>query len=231
MKEEVFDEINRRIKRLQAEIEIAEENLRRIEELGGRAKGPKVKDYSPYYLAGMLLWFTIGLVVIVFISKRSPSGVTIPTGLYAMMIVAFSVPLIYYLMTRKKKEEPERDFLERERMARLVLKAFYEPLKRAVESDDRKALETLADELLNNPSLASAIERLGEGNPKLMAYGLLLYARFEENLVEEVRETIARLHNKPVKALLTTLLDLSRKGYNVKGVSDTGEEDEVRGAN
>ena len=231
MKRDTIIEIDRRIKRLQAEIEIAEENLRRIEELGGRAKGPKVKDYSPYYLAGMLLWFTIGLVVIVFISKRSPSGVTIPTGLYALMIVAFSVPLIYYLMTRKKKEEPERDFLERERMARLVLKAFYEPLKRAVESDDRKALETLADELLNNPSLASAIERLGEGNPKLMAYGLLLYARFEENLVEEVRETIARLHNKPVKALLTTLLDLSRKGYNVKGVSDTGEEDEVRGAN
>ncbi|WP_297470396.1 hypothetical protein, partial [Thermococcus sp.] len=214
MKRDTIIEIDRRIKRLQAEIEIAEESLRRIEELGARAKGPKVKDYSPYYLAGMLLWFTIGLVVIVFISKRSPSGVTIPTGLYALMIVAFSVPLLYYLLTRERNEEPGRDFLERERMARLVLKAFYEPLKRAVESDDRKALETLADELLNNPPLASAIERLGEGNPKLMAYGLLLYARFEENLVEEVRETIARLHNKPVKALLKTLLDLSGKGYN-----------------
>lgn len=231
MKRDTIIEIDRRIKRLQAEIEIAEESLRRIEELGARAKGPKVKDYSPYYLAGMLLWFTIGLVVIVFISKRSPSGVTIPTGLYALMIVAFSVPLLYYLLTRERNEEPGRDFLERERMARLVLKAFYEPLKRAVESDDRKALETLADELLNNPPLASAIERLGEGNPKLMAYGLLLYARFEENLVEEVRETIARLHNKPVKALLKTLLDLSGKGYNGEGVSDTGEEDEVRGAN
>ncbi|WP_297072870.1 hypothetical protein [Thermococcus sp.] len=227
MKRDTIIEIDRRIKRLQAEIDIAEANLRRIEEFGARAKSLKVKDYSIYYLAGMLLWFTIGLVIIVFISKRSPSGVAIPTGLYILMIVAFSVPLIYYLLTREKKEEPGREFLERERMARLVLKAFYEPLKRAVESDDRKALETLAEELLNNPSLASAIERLGEGNPKLMAYGLLLYARFERNLVDEVKETIARLHNKPLKALLTTLLDGSGKGYNGEGVSDTGEEDEV----
>ncbi len=224
-KEGVLEEINRRIKRLQAEIEIAETGLRRIEELGARAKGPEVKDYSPYYLAGMLLWFAIGLVLLVVISRRAPSGVKIPTGLYALMIVAFSVPLAYYLLTRERKEEPGRDLLERERMARLVLKAFYEPLRRAVERDDRKALETLADELLRNPPLASAIERLGEGDPKLIAYALLLYANFRDDLEDEVAETAERVHNKPVKALLQSLLE--PKGYNGEERSIEGEDHEV----
>lgn len=227
MKRDIIVEIDRRIKRLQAEIEIAEVGLKRVEELKERTRSIKIKDYSPYYLAGMLLWFAIGLFLLLFVSKRFPAGVTIPTGLYALIIVVFSVPLAYYLITREKTEEPRKNLLERERMARLVLKAFYEPLKRAVEKDDRKALETLADELLNNPSLASAIEQLGEGNPKLMAYGLLLYARFEEGLEEEVRETVERIHNKPIKALLESLLGNSGKGYNGEGVSIEGEDHEV----
>jgi len=225
-KEKVLEEIDRRTKRLQAEIEIAEAGLKRIEELGARAKGPEVKDYSPYYLAGMLLWLTVGLVLLAALSRRTPPGVEVPTGLYALLILAFSVPLAYYLLAGRRKEEPGEDVLERERMARLVLKAFYEPLRRAVESGDWRALEALADELLSNPPLAGAIERLGEGDPKLIAYSLLLCANFREGLEDEAAETAEKVHNKPVKALLQSLLE-EPKGYNCEGRWIEGEDHEV----
>lgn len=218
-KEMVLEEIDRRIKRLLAEIEIIEDALGREER-----KKPEVRDYSTYYLVGMLLWFAIGLVLLLAISKRAPSGVKIPTGLYALIVIAFSVPLAYHLLTRERKEEPGKDLLERERMARLVLKAFYEPLRKAVEENDTRAIEFLAEELLRNPDLAGAMERLGEGNPKLIAYALLLYSNFGDGLEEEIEETVQRLHNRAVKALLLSRLG---KGYNGEERSIDGEHHEV----
>ncbi|WP_456420967.1 hypothetical protein [Thermococcus sp.] len=226
-KEEVIEEIELRIKRLRAEIEISEEVLKRSEELRARTKELRIKDYSPYYLAGMLLWFTVGLVVLAVLSRKAPQNVTIPTNLYALMVVAFSLPLAYYFIAGGKRRETRDDLLERGRLARLVLNAFYRPLKKAVENDDREAIEILADELLRNPSLANAIERLGEGNPRVMAYGLLLYSRFQEDLEKEVEETLGRLHNKPVRALLRSLLDDPGKGYNPERPLTEGESHEV----
>jgi len=226
-KEEVIEEIELRIKRLRAEIEISEEVLKRSEELRARTKELRVKDYSPYYLAGMLLWFTVGLVVLVVLSRKTPQNFTIPTNLYALMVAAFSLPLAYYFITGGKRRETRDDFLERGRLARLVLNTFYLPLKKAVENDDREAIEILADELLRNPSLANAIEKLGEGNPRVMAYGLLLYSRFQEGLEKEVEETIERLHNKPVRTLLMSLLNDPGKGYNPKRPLTKGESNEV----
>ncbi|WP_050001912.1 hypothetical protein [Thermococcus eurythermalis] len=225
-KDAILNEIDRRIRRLQAEIEIAEEGLKRLEELGARAKGPKVRDYSPYYLAGMLLWFVIGFVALAIISKRAPSGVKIPTGLYALIIIAFGVPLAYYVLTKGQEEEPGKDLAERGRMARLALKTFYEPLREAVADGDKRAIEAIAEELLENPALAGAIERLGEGDPKLIAYSLLLYARFDEGLESEVSETLERVHNKPVRAMLESLLE-EGKGYNNGMALIGGEVHEV----
>ncbi|MBP1911143.1 hypothetical protein [Thermococcus stetteri] len=210
---DVIGEIEKREKRLNAIIEISEERIKHIEELGVRARGPQVRNYSAYYMLFMVAWLLLGAVVLSIVSKRVGGIIHIPVGLYFVLALLFSIPALYYLLAKggTSSENPEADFVERERMARALLERFYKPFKEAVQTNDTSKIEALADKLLEDPVLASAMEALNEGDPKVVSYALLLYARYQPDLENEVREVLQRLTNKPVRVLLETLLG---KGYN-----------------
>jgi hypothetical protein len=216
----IIEEIDKREKRLQAIIEISEERLRHLEELGPRAWGPQVRDYSVYYVLLLLAWIVIGLIVLVFLSKRTPGQLRIPLLPYVLLAVVFSIPLFYYLLTKGKGESTLGvDFVERERMARMLLERFYKPLREAVVEENQEKIEELANRLLDDPVLAEAMEKLHEGDPKRVAYALLLYSKYTPELEEEVKNTLESLTNRPARALLETLLG---KGYNPGEQSNNG---------
>ncbi|BAD84334.1 hypothetical membrane protein, conserved [Thermococcus kodakarensis KOD1] len=222
---DVFEEIEKREKRLNAIIEIAEDRLKHIEELGVKAKGPQIKDYSAYYVLITLVGMILGTAVLVIVSRRIESGIKIPIKLYVVLMLLFAIPVVYYLLFKRKPgESPGSDLVERERMARTLLERFYKPLKEAVQADDKAKIEELANRLLEDPILASSMEILNEGDPKVVAYALLLYARYEPGLENEVKETLSIVTNKPAKALLETLL---RKGYNPQEQSKIGGDREA----
>ncbi|WP_297536310.1 hypothetical protein [Thermococcus sp.] len=202
----VIEEVERRIKRLEAEIEIAEEMLRRYEELGVRAKPVKVRTYSNYYAVMLLGWLAVGIIVLVYIQRRLPAGTGVPLKLYFLVLLLFAVPIIYQHLSKREESAPTEDYAERERMARIVLNSFYLPLKKALEENDAESIRNLASKLLEDPLLARGVEVLREGDPKVMAYALLLYANYSPELEEEVRETISRLHNRPLKLMLMNLI-------------------------
>ncbi|AMQ18281.1 hypothetical protein [Thermococcus peptonophilus] len=222
---DVFEEIEKREKRLNAIIEIAEDRLKHIEELGVKAKGPQIKDYSAYYVFITLIGIILGTAVLAFVSRRVGSRINIPIKLYAVLLLLFSIPAVYYILfNRKPEESPGSDLVERERMARILLERFYKPFREAVQADDRVKIEELANRLLEDPILASSMEILNEGDPKIVAYALLLYARYEPGLENEVKETLNIVTNKPTKALLEALL---RKGYNPQEQSKIGGDREA----
>ncbi|ASJ07846.1 hypothetical protein A3L11_00850 [Thermococcus siculi] len=210
-KDEVLAEIDRRIKRLEAEIEMAEDRMRYLEEIGAPTKyrALRRKDYSAYYLLLMGAWIVIGMLALLFMKNRLPYYFNIPLLPYFIIsLVLLIAPVAYLLWSRRETPPtPMEELEDRERLAREVLVRFYRPLREAVEGDDRKTLVAIADELLGNPVLASAVERMAEGDPKLNAYALYLYANYSPELEGEVRDTIEKLTNRPLKALLKTLLE------------------------
>ena len=209
--EDVLNEIDKRIKRLEAEIELVEERLRYLEEIGAPSKyrAFQRRDYSVYYLLLMGVWILVGFVVLLAIRNRLPYGFEMPLLPYAVIALTIVVlPLVYYLLRGGREEKSPMDELEeRERKARLVLSLFYRPLREAVEKGDRRAMESLAKELLDNPLLAEAVEKTNEGDPKTMAYALYLYSTYTPELRGEVEETVKALSNKPLKALLSSLIE------------------------
>ncbi len=210
-REEVLEEVDRRIKRLRAEMELAEERLRYLDQIGAPSKYRALqrKDYSVYYLLLMAVWVLLGFLALMAISHRLPYGFNFPLLPYLLIVlVVIVLPLAYYYLSRREEPKTPMDELEeRERLARLVLSLFYQPLREAVEKDDRKAMENLAEELLNNPLLAEAVEKTKEGDPKVMAYALYLYATYRPEMEEDVRETLSILGNRPLRALLSTLVE------------------------
>ena len=210
-REEVLEEIDRRIKRLRAEMELAEERLRYLDQIGAPSKYRALqrKDYSVYYLLLMAVWVLLGFLALMAISHRLPYGFNFPLLPYLLIVlVVIVLPLAYYYLSRREEPKTPMDELEeRERLARLVLSLFYHPLREAVEKDDRKAMENLAEELLNNPLLAEALEKTKEGDPKVMAYALYLYATYRPEMEEDVRETLSILGNRPLRALLSILVE------------------------
>lgn len=210
-REEVLEEIDRRIKRLRAEMELAEERLRYLDQIGAPSKYRALqrKDYSVYYLLLMAVWVLLGFLALMAISHRLPYGFNFPLLPYLLIVlVVIVLPLAYYYLSRREEPKTPMDELEeRERLARLVLSLFYHPLREAVEKDDRKAMENLAEELLNNPLLAEAVEKTKEGDPKVMAYALYLYATYRPEMEEDVRETLSILGNRPLRALLSILVE------------------------
>lgn len=223
---DVLEEIEKRERRLNAIIEIAEERIKHFKELGSRASGPRVKDYSAYYVLFIVMWMVLGIAILSAVSKRSGGVIHVPIKLYLLLAVLFSIPAVYYLLARSNKpnENPEADLVERERMARTLLERFYKPFKDAIKANDITRIEELANKLLEDPALASAMETLNEGDPKVVSYALLLYTKYQPELEGEVREVLQRLTNKPVKALLETLL---RKGYNPQEQSKIGGDREA----
>ncbi|WP_258083801.1 hypothetical protein [Thermococcus thermotolerans] len=209
-REDVLEEVDRRIKRLQAEVELAEERLRYLDRIGAPSKYRALRreDYSIYYLLLMAVWVLLGFLALMAISHRLPYGFNFPLLPYLLVVlVVIVLPLAYYYLSRREEPKTPMDELEeRERLARLVLSLFYVPLREAIEKDDRKAMESLAEELLNNPLLAEAVEKTKEGDPKVMAYALYLYATYRPEMEGEVRETLSILSNKPLRALLSTII-------------------------
>ncbi|MCD6372300.1 MAG: hypothetical protein J7L37_01935 [Thermococcus sp.] len=209
-KEKVLGEIDRRIKRLEAEIEIVENRLGYLEGIGAPSKYQvfRKKDYSVYYLMLMGVWMLVGFLALMSIRNRLPAGINVPLLPYFFISLTLIVfPLIYVIWSRQREPKtPMDELVERERLARLLLSRFYFPLRKAVEEGDENILKRLADELLSDPILAEAVGRLNEGDPKLMAYALYLYSNRSPELLEEVKETVERLNNKPLKALLSELV-------------------------
>lgn len=197
--EEVMTEIGKRVKRLEGELELLEKQLER----NGDLKPPDVGALSVYYLAFMAIWIITGIILLAYVRSRF-SGVGVPVGLYTLISLAtVGPPLAYILWRRTPPEDPLR---ERLTAVRLTLTEFYRPLEKALKENDRDALLALADRLLEDTRLASAVELANEGNAKLNAYALYLYARYSRELKEEVEETVKELTNKPLRLLLLSLL-------------------------
>ncbi len=197
---EVLREVEKRIKKLEAELELLEEDLERAEM---EKKPPKTETPSVYYLTFMAFWAGGGLVILAYMRSRLAPTVTVPIGLYALIALVIFLPPFLYLLMRKQEKEPA---VERISALRLTLSGFYRPLKKALEEDDRKALTRIADRLLDDPRLASAVELANEGDAKMNAYALYLYAHYSPELREEVEEALKKMTNKPLRTLLSSLI-------------------------
>ncbi len=200
-KEEVLKEIDLRMKRLEAQVELLEEQLERE---SSRRVPTSADKFSLYYLLFMGLWFIIGLLVLLYLHSRVAPGVELSLWLYALIgAVTVGLPLAYLLWPRRPEEI---GIEERLAAAKVALKAFYKPLREAVEKNDPGALISLADRLLNDPGLSAAVELANEGDPKVIAYALYLYANYSDELEDDAKETLNLLTNRPVKLLLSSLL-------------------------
>ncbi|EEB74832.1 hypothetical protein [Thermococcus sp. AM4] len=207
---EVLDELEKRIKRLQAVIEIAESvpspEVRPV---------PKPPSSFSVYLWMSAAWFIGGLLIIYFLRSRyggtlsnAPTGVSL--AVYAILALGVVVLLVAYYLSRRREEGEVFDIDERARAARRLLKEFYLPLKEAFKWGDEEAIRALADRLLEDPLLARAMEILREGDPKLCAYALYLYVSRESVGEDEIKEALERLDNKPLRRLLSALLEGQR---------------------
>lgn len=200
--EEVLEEIDRRMRRLEAQVELLEEQLERE---SSRRVPPAGDRFSLYYMMFMALWFVLGLAVLIYMRDRVAPGVGFSFGIYALVgAVAVGVPLAYLLWPRRSGEAGTEDRLAASKVA---LEAFYKPLRRAVENGDLDSLRSLADRLLNDPGLSAAVELANEGDPKLMAYALYLYANYTPELKGEAEELLERLTNKPLRLLISSLVE------------------------
>ncbi len=204
---EVLDELDKRIKRLQAVIEIAES----VPPSDNRPI-PKLQSSFSVYLWMSVAWFIGGFLIIYFLRSRygralnsAPTGVSL--AVYAVLALGVVILLVAYYLSRRKEEGEVFDIDERARAARRLLKEFYLPLKKALEGDDEEAVRALADRLLEDPLLARAMDVLHEGNPELCAYALYLYVSREKVGGDEIRETLERLDNKPLRRLLSALVE------------------------
>lgn len=209
--EDVLAEIDGRIKRLSAQVEIAEERLRYLEEIGAPSKYRLLqgrKDYGVYYLILLGLWLMAGVLVLIRMKRNLPETFNLPLLPYLIIAAVVAVaPLVYLFLSKKRHPgTPMEELEELERAAKLVISGFYTPLRRAVEAGDVDGMRALAEKLLNDPLLARALERTHEGSPKVMAYALYLYSTYDEDLKGDVEEALTSLTNKPLRMLLRTLL-------------------------
>ncbi len=209
--ESVVSEIEKRMKRLQAMVEIAEESLR-FEE--GRKKAPKPSFGNTWtYLITALAW-TLGGLFLLYLFRSRYSGVVggAPTGVsiavYAVIALGIVAALLFYYLPRRKGSDEEFDLDERARAAKLLIKNFYVPLEEALLDGNDGALGALADKLLEDPLLAHAMEVVREGDPRVAAYALYLYVSFKSGNVspKEVEEAVENVDNRPLRLLLESCL-------------------------
>ncbi len=206
MREDVLGEIDRRITRLEELIKLAEERIAYLEEHSARY-AVKRKDYTLYYLIFMGVWMLLGVLALAALRSDVPY-LNLPLGPYALIsIVVLLAPVAYVLWSRREaSEDPIRELEERERAAGRVVREFYIPLRTAVERNDTAAMIALADRLLGDPCLAGAVEGVGEGDARLNAYALYLYAKYTPELRGDAEELLERLTNKPLRLLLSSRL-------------------------
>jgi len=208
---EVLKEIDTRIKRLEAEIELAESRLEFLDKIGASSRYKlleKRQRISEMYVLFFMLWGFIGLVLLLYLKYRYAEMLPFSLTPYILLMVFFILlPAGYYAISSKKpEEETPIDYLnKRERIARLLINRFYKPLREALEKNDNVKLKELADSI-SMGELARAAEELNEGNPKAMAYALYIYLARDTVSSEEIQEALALVKNKPLKILLSTLL-------------------------
>lgn len=207
----VFAEIERRKKRLQALVEIAEQSLLLESE---KREAPKPQTgFSSTYLWTSLAWVVGGIVILYYIRSRyggslggAPSA--LPITVYLIIALGLGAVAVYYINSRKKEEVEVFDPGERGRAAKRLIKEFYGPLEEGLRNNDLRGLTSLADRLLEDPLLGKAMEVAKEGDPKLSAYALYLYVSFVSGNVppEEIEEAIEKVDNRPLRLLLSSLL-------------------------
>ncbi|ASJ03429.1 hypothetical protein A3L09_09230 [Thermococcus profundus] len=203
---EVFNEIDKRVKRLNALIEIAEERALSEE------KRPVPKPSSPVsaYLWVSAAWVIGGLLILYLLRSRYGSVLGSASGaslmIYGVLTVGILLLIIFYYLSRRGSEEETFDLDERARAARRVVRDFYIPLREALENNDESALRRLADRLMDDPMLNRAMEVSKEGDPRVVAYALYLYTSPGAADEEEIAEAAQTVGNRVMAILLQSLL-------------------------
>ncbi|AEH23786.1 hypothetical protein [Pyrococcus yayanosii] len=201
---EVIEEVEKRIRRLEAQAEIAEELLYRMEESGILRKYRILKRKGmSLYTFFMPLWTIAGLMMLFILRWRYPEVLgRINLTPYLVLVAMVSLlPLLAALLEREG-EDPVAELEGKARNARKVIRDFYNPLKKGLEEGNEEVLRGLADRLLDDPTLAQAIEAVHEGDAKLMAYALYLYLNRKAVSEEELQKAIILLGRGPLAMLL-----------------------------
>lgn len=224
------EEIEKRIRRLEAEIELAENRLEFMDRVGVSSRyalWERREEPLDYYMVFFFVVLILSLVVFWWVRTRV-GMIYISLRPYIALAVTLGVlPIAYFLMRalRRRKESNPVEYLERrERAARTVLGEFYIPLKRAVEEGDRDGVRALADKLLSGGPLAEDFELLNEGDPKLTAYALYLYAVGGQEEVEEMENLLNRELNRAIKSLIMDALE-EVSNYEVQAGKQGGHEE------
>jgi len=204
MSGDAVEEIERRIKRLEALAEIIEySNLRESH----KKPVPRAASGSLWlYLVGGLAWVIGGLAILYLMRARYPSVFSLSgsaMALYVILAIGIALLLAYYFFQREEGEPVEN----RHVLSKTLVRDFYVPLKDAIENNDLDRVRALAERLLDDPVVSRAFEVLGEGDPKLTAYALYVYASKDFVSGEEIREALQRADNRLSKLLLKSLLE------------------------
>ncbi|NPA47993.1 MAG: hypothetical protein GXO14_05060 [Thermococci archaeon] len=202
----VTAQIDVRIKRLRAMMEIATQRDIHSEKL---KNVPRPNAGLSIVLILSVVWVGGGLFLLYFIEKRySVAGFSVPLKIYLLFLLAFLVPPAYFYITRER-DRRARDGSDDVDALRVVIEQFYEPLKKAVERDDLKAIEGIAARLIEDPLLSEAFRSAHEGDARKAAYALYAYVRFRQGAVgrDEVEEAYLSVGNRALKSILASLLD------------------------
>ncbi len=206
--EDPVREVNLRIKRLQAAIEMAREEA----DLEAKLKRiPRPNTGITMMVVLAVVWIGGGFLLLYVVERRyGVLGVGIPIKIYLAFVLALLVPLIwFYISKRRYRVHESRD---RVMASEVVIKEFYEPLKDALESGNDTAISALADKLIEDSVLSESLRASHEGDPHHVAYAMYVYVRFKEGLVgkEEVEEALNSVGNRVLRSMLSSLLDRER---------------------
>lgn len=217
--EDVLDELERRIRKLEAEIELAEQRLLLMDKVGASTKytiWERRTEGMDVYMLFFLFFILATLLIFAWIKKRFSF---LPISLTPYMIVALVLllfPVSYFMLrSRKKSYESPIHYLEsRENAARFILTSFYNPLREALKNGDGGKIRSLAEMLLHDENLANSLDLLREGDAKLMSYALYLYIYKNPGLIGEMSSTAEKMINKPLKKLLLETIEELERGVS-----------------
>ncbi|WP_048147935.1 hypothetical protein [Palaeococcus ferrophilus] len=210
---EPVEEIEKRIKRLEAEIELAESRLEFMDRVGASSRyaiWERREEPLDYYMVFFFVVLLLSLAVFWWVRAKVGVSYVSLRPYIATAAVLGILPVAYFIMRargRRKDANPVEYLGRRESAARTVLREFYIPLRKAVEEDDREGIRALADKLITDAALAGDFELLNEGDAKLTAYALYLYAVGSTEQAGEMVELLERAPNRAVKSLLIKALE------------------------